>query len=79
VKRFAVAFLTISLQSISLPAIAATYTTNFPVAEDPISENGRWIGGKTAGLAWADFQSMPSFFPLMGSSPPLAQVKLVNP
>ena len=56
-KRFAVAFLTISLQSISLPAIAATYTTNFPVAEDPISENGRWIGGKTAGLAWADFQS----------------------
>ena len=39
--------------------MAATYTTNFPFTENPISENGRWIGGKTTGLAWADFQSTP--------------------
>ena len=33
------------------------YTTTFPLAENPIFENGNWIGGKTAGLAWSDFQS----------------------
>jgi len=40
-------------------AVAESYSTNFPLIENPISENGRWIGGKTPGLAWADFQSTP--------------------
>jgi hypothetical protein len=56
------ASVTLSLCLLSLcsaEAIATTYTTNFPLTEDPISENGRWIGGQTAGLAWADFQSTP--------------------
>jgi hypothetical protein len=33
---------------------AQTYSTNFPLAEDPISEMGRWINGKSVGLDWAD-------------------------
>ena len=62
IKKFPIAFLIICLRLASLSgaeAIAGTYTTNFPVTENPISENGQWIGGKTAGLAWADFQSTP--------------------
>ena len=35
------------------------YSTSFPLAENPLSENGNWIGGKTAGLGWADFQTTP--------------------
>ena len=31
-----------------------TYTTNFPLVENPLSEGGQWIGGKTVGLAWQD-------------------------
>ena len=34
--------------------IARTYTTRFPLAENPISENGNWINGKENGLDWAD-------------------------
>jgi hypothetical protein len=40
-------------------ATARTYTTDFPATEDPISEDGRWLGGQTVGLAWADFRSTP--------------------
>jgi len=52
-------------------AIAATYTTSFTSTEDPFSENGRWIGGKTVGLAWSDFQSVPglAFGKQPGTSP----------
>jgi hypothetical protein len=31
-----------------------TYTTNFPLAENPISEGGNWENGKTVGIDWAD-------------------------
>jgi len=30
------------------------YTTNFPLSENPISEGGKWINGRTNGLDWAD-------------------------
>src|SRR5215831_3829689 len=40
-------------------AIAATYTTNFPLTENPISEGGQWINGKTTGIDWADVQTIP--------------------
>ena len=30
------------------------YSTNFPLAESPISEKGNWINGQTVGLAWSD-------------------------
>lgn len=38
-----------------------TYTTNFPATENPLSEGGRWIGGKLTGLDWADARSTPGF------------------
>jgi hypothetical protein len=31
-----------------------TYSTNFPLAENPISEGGNWINGKVSGLDWTD-------------------------
>jgi PKD repeat protein len=35
-------------------AIGGTYTTSFPLTENPISENGNWINGATTGLDWAN-------------------------
>src|SRR5262245_29798940 len=40
-------------------AIAATYTTNFPLTENPISEGGDWINGLTNGIDWADVATTP--------------------
>jgi hypothetical protein len=34
-----------------------TYNTNFPVAENPISENGNWINGRATGLDWSDVRT----------------------
>jgi hypothetical protein len=42
-------FLVISAFLSGAEGIAGTYTTNFPLAENPISENGNWVGGQTAG------------------------------
>jgi hypothetical protein len=39
--------------------IFGTYTTNFPIAENPVSEDGKWINGKAAGLKWADVRTSP--------------------
>lgn len=40
---------------------AKSYSTKFPNAEDPISEGGKWISGKKAGLNWADVRVIPGF------------------
>ncbi len=40
---------------------AASYSTKFPKTEDPISEGGRWIGGKTAGLDWGNVSTTPGY------------------
>jgi hypothetical protein len=40
-------------------ASARTYTTKFPLTENPISEGGNWINGKVQGLDWADVQTTP--------------------
>lgn len=34
---------------LSCPVFAQTYTTNFPIVENPISENGNWLNGGLAG------------------------------
>jgi hypothetical protein len=34
--------------------VARTYTTDFPGAEDPISEGGYWMNGRVAGLDWSN-------------------------
>lgn len=36
-----------------------TYTTNFPLAENPISEGGKWINGAQVGLDWSNVQTTP--------------------
>jgi hypothetical protein len=36
-----------------------TYTTSFPLAENPISEHGNWINGKTLALDWCDVATIP--------------------
>jgi hypothetical protein len=36
-----------------------TYTTNFPLKENPISEGGHWISGKTVGIDWGDVSTTP--------------------
>jgi chitodextrinase len=33
---------------------APSYTTTFPVPENPISDGGRWINGKVVGVDWTD-------------------------
>jgi len=35
------------------------YSTTFPLAEKPLSENGHWDCGQTAALDWADVQTVP--------------------
>jgi hypothetical protein len=40
-------------------AEANSYSTNFALTENPISENGRWINGKTTGVEWHDVQCTP--------------------
>jgi hypothetical protein len=36
-----------------------TYTTTFPLTENPISEGGSWINGQTDGLDWHDMSTTP--------------------
>jgi hypothetical protein len=38
-----------------------TYTTNFPLTENPISEGGNWINGGTTGLKWVNVRTSPGF------------------
>lgn len=35
----------------------ASYTTSFPLDEDPMSEGGRWVQGGTVGLLWSDIRT----------------------
>jgi hypothetical protein len=35
------------------------YTTGFPLNENPVSERGNWLCGKTVGLDWADVATTP--------------------
>jgi hypothetical protein len=37
----------------------ATYTSNFPILENPISESGNWINGEVTGLDWANVRTTP--------------------
>jgi hypothetical protein len=36
-----------------------TYTTAFPLTENPISEGGRWISGQAVGIDWHDVSTTP--------------------
>ena len=42
----------------AVPLSANTYTTSFPLTQNPISESGRWTNGGAAGAnLWGDFQT----------------------
>jgi hypothetical protein len=41
----------------SVQALVGTYTTTFRLTENPISEGGRWINGRTVGLDWQDVRT----------------------
>jgi hypothetical protein len=43
------------------PAAHRTYSTTFPLTENPISEGGKWINGQTAGLDWANIRTAAGF------------------
>lgn len=49
--------------SVSAPPPAAapvhTYTTSFPLKENPISEGGRWIDAKSVGIDWGNVSTTP--------------------
>lgn len=36
-----------------------TYSTTFPLTENPISESGLWVNGKTTGVQWSDVRTTP--------------------
>ena len=36
-----------------------TYTTNFPLTENPMSEGGKWMEGKTVGIDWGNISTTP--------------------
>ena len=38
-----------------------TYTTNFPLTENPISEGGNWLNGGSVGLDWTNVQTTAGF------------------
>jgi fibronectin type 3 domain-containing protein len=39
----------------------ASYSTNFPLTENPISEGGNWINGGTTGLDWGNISTTPGY------------------
>lgn len=41
------------------PRTTYTYTTSFRLTENPISEGGKWLNGRTNGLDWNDFRTTP--------------------
>ncbi len=48
------------------------YATDFPLTQDPISENGNWINGGTVGLDWGNVQTAPglAFGTVVSGGPP---------
>ena len=57
------------------PPSAAThgpFTTDFPLTENPISEDGNWINGGTVGLDWGNVQTTPglAFGTVVSGGPP---------
>ena len=39
-------------------AAAGSYSTSFPLTENPIVEDGGWVGGLTVGLDWQDMKTV---------------------
>lgn len=42
---------------IATPLFANSYSTTFPLTENPISEGGKWVNGGTTGLNWTNIRT----------------------
>jgi hypothetical protein len=49
-----------------------SYSTNFPLTENPISEGGRWINGQSVGIDWKNCRTRPglAYGSQTGAQPP---------
>ncbi len=45
--------------AVTAPGGSRTYSTSFPLTENPISEGGQWINGGTVGLDWTNVSTTP--------------------
>jgi hypothetical protein len=52
-----------------------TYSTNFPLTENPISDSGKWINGQTVGIDWTNVRTTTGFAfgTMIGTDPAPAQ------
>jgi hypothetical protein len=55
----AVCGLVLLLAGSRVGAQRGTYTTSFSTAENPITEGGNWLNGRSVGLDWADVRTTP--------------------
>ena len=70
----------LATRSANMPPAASagthhTYTTKFPLTENPIFEDGKWTNGRTDGLDWANVRTIPglAFGTEIGGSRPEPQ------
>jgi len=62
-KKYLFLAVVLFVSTLTFPAMHAsanTYTTNFPLTENPISEGGRWLNGNKVGLDWCNVQTAQS-------------------
>lgn len=54
------------------PYTKKSYSTDFPLSENPISEQGNWINGGAVGLDWGNVQTAPglAFGTVVSGGPP---------
>jgi hypothetical protein len=59
--RHLIAKVTLGSLFVLAPSIlsAQSYSTSFPLTENPISEGGNWTNGKTVGVDWSDIRTTP--------------------
>src|ERR1700733_9998746 len=65
--RQLLALLSFYLMSCSV-GVAQSYSTSFPLTENPISEGGKWINGTTVGLDWNNVYTSGGFAGGVGPS-----------
>jgi hypothetical protein len=56
IRSLSIAFIQVALW-LGRDAKATTYNSVFPLAENPISEDGKWVNGLTVGLGWNNCKS----------------------
>lgn len=65
--KFRLALLAIALLAAAMPALATSYSAGLAATQNPISENGMWLNGKTNGGNWNDCAMLAGF--IYGTQP----------